>query len=152
MKKETKDILYLGAIHIVALALAFFVTGCATSGKSVGLGAGLGAGAGAIAGGLADSGKDGAYRTRNVIIGAAIGGMAGAIAGNEIHKSVEEQKRDAYQKGRSSAPSPTTGAVPALTQPKVRTEWIESHSVGNRYVEGHFEYIIEESSHWDRSQ
>ena len=152
MKKETKEILYFGAIHLAALILAFFVTGCATSGKSVGLGAGLGAGVGAIAGGLADPGKDGQYRTRNVLIGAALGGMAGAIAGNEIHKSVEDQKKEAFLKGRSSSPSASTGVMPSLTQPKVRTEWIESHAVGNRFVDGHFEYIIEESSHWDRSQ
>jgi len=152
MKKETKDLLYFGAIHILALTLTLMFTGCATESKSVGLGAGVGAGVGAIAGGLADPGHDGAFRTRNVIIGTALGGMVGAIAGSEIHKSQEEQKKEAFLKGRASAPSQATGVMPSLTQPKVRTEWVESHTVGNRYVEGHFEYVIEEPSRWDQAK
>ena len=152
LTKETKDLLYLGAIHLVALVLAFGLTGCATESKGVGLGAGIGAGAGAIAGGLADPGHDGQYRTRNVIIGTALGGMVGAFAGSEIHKNTEEQKKEAFLRGRASAPPQATGVMPALTQPKVRTEWVEAHTVGNRFVEGHFEYVIEEPSRWDQSK
>jgi hypothetical protein len=152
MNKETKDLLYLGAIHTLALILAFTLAGCATESKSVGLGAGAGAGVGAIAGGLANPGKDGEFRTRNVVIGAALGGMVGAITGSEIHKNTEEQKKEAFLKGRASAPAQATGQVPSLTQPRVRTEWVESHTIGNRFIDGHFEYVIEEPSRWDQSK
>ena len=50
------------------LALAFGMSGCATQSKSLALGGVIGAGTGAVLGGIADPGKDGEYRTRNVII------------------------------------------------------------------------------------
>jgi hypothetical protein len=152
MKMETKDILYFGAVNIIALVLTLMSAGCATESRSVGLGAGAGAGVGAIAGGLADPGRDGQFRTRNVIIGTTLGGMVGAIAGSEIHKNQEEQKKEAFLKGRASAPSQSPGVMPTLTQPRVRTEWVDSHTVGNRYIDGHFEYVIEEPSRWDQEK
>ena len=151
-KQEKANFTYFLAIQLLALSLVFLMGGCATANKSVGLGAGIGAGAGAIAGGLADPGKDGQYRTRNVIVGAALGGMAGMVAGSVIHNEMEDQKKDAYSKGRASAPSPKTGAMPALKSAKVDSRWVEAHSVGNRYIEGHFEYIITEPTRWDENQ
>jgi hypothetical protein len=150
--KEKHDLLYLAALHGIALTIAFSFMGCATESGSIGLGGGIGAGTGAIIGGIADPGKDGQYRTRNVIVGSVVGGMAGMITGSEIHKNSEELKREGYLKGRASAPAPAAGAVPSLTQPRVRTEWVDSRAVGNRYVEGHFEYIIEENSRWDQTK
>ncbi len=151
-KKEKYNFAYFLLIHLTAAILVFTMGGCATANKSVGLGGAVGAGAGAIAGGLADPGKDGEYRTRNVIVGTALGGMAGMITGSVIHNEVEDQKKDAFQKGRASAPSPKGGAVPSLKSPKVESRWIEAHSVGNKYIEGHFEYIITEPARWDESQ
>ncbi|MDZ4660420.1 MAG: hypothetical protein SGJ18_02245 [Pseudomonadota bacterium] len=151
-KHESTNFKYCLAIQLFALSIVFLMGGCATDNKSVGLGAGLGVGAGAIAGGLADPGKDGQYRTRNVIVGAALGGMAGMVAGSVIHSELEDQKKEAYSKGRASSPSPKTGAMPALKSAKVDSRWVEAHSVSNRYIEGHFEYIITEPARWDESQ
>lgn len=149
MTKENKQFLYFTVIHLVALSLVMFSTGCASANKSAGLGGMLGAGTGAMLGGIADPGKDGEYRTRNVIVGAALGGMAGMITGSVIHKEIDEQKKEAFMKGRAASTTPQAGVMPSLSQAKVRTEWIESRVSGNRFVEGHFEYVIEEPSRWD---
>ncbi len=146
MKRDTADFCYF-VIHLVALALV--MTGCATPNKSAGLGGMIGAGAGAVLGGIADPGKDGEYRTRNVIVGSALGGMAGLIAGSVIHEEMDSQKKEAFLKGRASAPQAPAGAMPSLKSAKVESRWIEGRVVGNRYVEGHFEYIIIEPARWD---
>lgn len=151
-KYDKEKIIYFLAIQVVAFSLVFLLSGCATANKSAGLGGAIGAGTGAIAGGLADPGKDGEFRTRNVIVGTAIGGMAGLIAGSSIHNEMEDQKKEAYLKGRAASPSNKTGVMPALKTAKVESRWIEGHSVGNRYIEGHFEYIITEPTKWDEGQ
>ena len=149
MTKERKQFLYFTVIHLVALSLVMFSPGCTTTNKSVGLGGAIGAGTGAMLGGIADPGKDGEFRTRNVIVGTFLGGMAGMITGSVLHREMDEQKKEAFLKGRSSSPPPQAGVMPSLSQAKVRTEWVESRVSGNRFVEGHFEYVIEEPSRWD---
>jgi hypothetical protein len=151
-KQEKANLAYFFGVQLLALSLVFLTGGCATFNKSVGLGAGIGAGAGAIAGGLADPGKDGQFRTRNVVVGAALGGMAGMVAGSVIHSEMEDQKRDAYLKGRAAAPTPRSEAMPALKNARVESRWVDAHSVGNRYIEGHFEYVITEPARWDEGQ
>ncbi len=151
-KQEKSNLTYFLFIHLIAFSSVLFMNGCVTANKSLGLGGAIGAGTGAIAGGLVDPGKDGEFRTRNVIVGAALGGMAGMIAGSVIHNEMEDQKKEAYQKGRASAPSPKTGAMPALKTAKVESRWVEGHSTGNRYIEGHFEYIITEPTRWEAAQ
>ena len=147
MKKEKANLYYFAIIHVAALSL--LLAGCATQGKSVGLGGILGAGTGAVLGGIADPGKDGEYRTRNVIVGSALGGMAGMIAGSAIYDSTAKQKQEAYLKGKASVPQSKQGAMPGLKSPRVESRWVEGKIMGNRFVEGHFEYIIVEPAHWE---
>ncbi len=132
-----------------ALALTFLLnTGCATQGKSAGLGGLIGATGGAALGGIVDPGKKGEYRTRNVVVGATIGGMAGLIAGSAFHDEIKTREAKAYANGRASAPQKSSGAMPSLQEAKVESRWIEGRVVGNRYIEGHFEYIITEPTRW----
>lgn len=133
---------------ICALVFAFILNGCATQGKSAGLGGLIGATGGAALGGIADPGKKGEYRTRNVVVGAAIGGMAGLIAGSALHDEIKTREAKAYANGRASAPRQATGAMPSLQEAKVESRWIEGRVVGNRYIEGHFEYLITEPTRW----
>jgi len=138
-------------VMLLSLTAILLQTGCATSGKSVGLGTAIGAGTGAMLGGIVS--KNGEYRTRNVIIGAAVGGLAGGVAGAAIHENTEREKELAYLKGRESKQStPKAGAMPNLQNPKVEAQWVESKVIGNRYVEGHFEYIITEPTRWETPQ
>lgn len=127
--------------------------GCSTLGKSVGLGSAIGAGTGAALGGIVDPGKNGQYRTRNVIIGAGVGAIAGGLTGSAIHESNERDKELAYLKGKEAQrKSAKRKTVPSLQQPKVEAQWVESKVVGNRYIDGHFEYIITEPTRWEAPQ
>lgn len=148
--KDQGNLYYCIGVHLLSLVLAV-LSGCATSGKSVGLGGVIGGSTGAVLGGLADPGKDGKYRTRNIVIGTALGGMAGMATGALLYQSGKEDREEAFQKGKASAPVPQ-GSMPRLQDPKVEAHWIESRTVGNRYIEGHFEYVISEPARWDGGQ
>jgi uncharacterized protein YcfJ len=137
-------------ILIVSVSALLLQTGCATMGKSVGLGSAIGAGTGAALGGIVDPGKNGQYRTRNVIIGAGVGALAGGLTGASIHENNERDKELAYLKGKEAQrKSSKAGSPPSLQQPKVEAVWVESKVVGNRFIEGHFEYIITEPTRWE---
>lgn len=138
--------LLIALIYLGAMLLA---SGCATQGKSAGLGAAIGGGTGALIGHIADPGKNGEYRTRNVILGTAVGAMAGSIAGDLSYKELESQKRDAFLQGKASAPQARDGAMPTLKNPKVESRWVEGRISGNKYIEGHYEYIISEPARWE---
>jgi hypothetical protein len=146
MNKFKNKYLLIALIYLGALILA---SGCATQGKSAGLGAAIGGGTGALIGHIADPGKNGEYRTRNVILGTAVGAMAGSIAGDLSYKELESQKRDAFLKGKASAPQARDGAMPTLKNPKVESRWVEGRISGNKYIEGHYEYIISEPARWE---
>jgi hypothetical protein len=147
VNQEKANFVYFALITVAALSVT--LSSCATSSRSIGRGGAIGAGTGTVLGGIADPGKNGEYRTRNVIVGGALGGMAGMIAGSVIHENVESQKREAFLKGQSSAQAPKPVAMPSLTSPKVESRWIEGRAVGNRYIEGHYEYIITEPVRWE---
>lgn len=139
---------HLKSLLIVSLIL---LVGCSSFNKSMGLGGAIGVGSGAIIGGLADSGKDGKFRTRNVIIGSVIGGALGAAAGGAIHQKSEKEKADSYEKGRSQIEKEQLNSreMPNLKSPKVEARWIEGRTVGNRYIAPHYEYIITEPARWE---
>ncbi len=147
MKRDTADFCYFSLVCFFALTLG--MSGCATANKSAALGGLVGASTGAALGGIADPGRNGEVRTRNVIVGGALGGMAGLIVGSVIHDEMESKKKEAFLKGRASAPQAPAGAMPSLRNPKVESRWIEGRVIGNRYVDGHFEYIISEPARWE---
>lgn len=133
---------FFGMIVIVSL-----LTGCSSKGKSIGLGSTLGAGMGAAIGGIVGPGKNGKYRTRNVIVGATVGAIAGGFTGMSLHEQKEQEKELALLKNRKQESS-RTPTPPSLQQPKVEAHWVESRAVGNKWVEGHYEYIITEPTRW----
>jgi len=135
-------------IIISLAALTLLASGCATQSKSIGLGGAIGAGGGAVLGGIADPGKNGEYRTRNVVVGAALGGMAGMVAGSVIHEETDKQKQEAFRRGKAERSKPA-GEAPQLKNPKVEARWVEGKVVGNRYVDGHWEYLIVEPARWE---
>lgn len=140
---------------VLALTLTALLiqTGCSTMGKSASLGTAIGAGTGAALGGIVDPGKNGQYRTRSVIIGASVGAIAGGFTGAAIHENNERDKELAYLRGKEAQKkSGESKTPPALQQPKVEAQWVESKIVGNRYIEGHFEYVITEPTRWETPQ
>jgi hypothetical protein len=143
--KNQKKVFKLLTSGVFALAM----TACATQNKTAGLGSLIGATGGAAIGGIVDPGKNGEYRTRNVIIGATVGGLVGLVAGSNFHEEIKAREEAAYTKGRASAPQPQMGAVPSMKNASVESRWIEGRVVGNRYIEGHFEHTITEPTRWD---
>ena len=138
---------------IIFSIIALILQGCATEGKSIALGGGIGAGTGALLGGIVDPGRNGEFRTRNVVIGAAFGGMAGMATGALLHDSTEEKKKEAYLAGQKSMEHRPSAAPsgPVVTQPRVEIQWVEGKVVGNRYIDGHYERIIVEPARWEAS-
>ncbi|MBS1963076.1 MAG: hypothetical protein JST04_12750 [Bdellovibrionales bacterium] len=146
MKNKTSDFYYLTLVWVIALVLQ----GCATQGKSIALGGGIGASAGALIGGIADPGRNGEYRTRNVIIGSALGGVAGIATGALVHDSSEEKQKEAYLAGQKSVKNrPPLPDGPGLTTPAVKVDWVEGRAVGNKWVDGHYERTITEGIRWE---
>ena len=128
------------------------LNGCATQSKSAGLGAGIGAGVGMGIGAIADPNADGQARTRNVIIGGALGGILGAVTGSAVYSGQEKARIEGAKNAQGSSAPPAPGNQPLLSQPKVESRWVEPKVVGNRYVEGHFEYVIVEPAKWEGAQ
>ncbi len=131
---------------LVFLSVAL-LSACTTAGKSVGAGAAIGAVGGASIGGIADPGQNGEYRTRNVVVGATLGTMIGALSGAVLHEKMAAAKKGAFEKGKAS-PTANPSGQPKLTEPKVEAHWMEGRAQGNRYIEGHWEYVILEPARW----
>lgn len=148
MKRERANLYYLAFMYVTFL---FTMFGCATSGKSVGLGGAIGAGSGAILGGIADPGKDGEYRTRNVVIGAGVGGVLGMVAGRVAHKELERKRKEGFEAGKAEAPPDEITDNPTLIPAKWRMEVIPTKRVGNRLIPKHVEYIITDPARWDEN-
>jgi len=88
---ESMKMNYRGVlIAVVATALVAGMTGCETTGESVGLGALIGAGAGALIGSASGNAAEGA------IIGAVVGGAGGAIS-HDVRKTKSEKRRSAAE-------------------------------------------------------
>ena len=143
---------YLGLVALVSISA---LSGCATESGSLALGGGIGAATGAGIGAIADPGSNGQYRTRNVIIGTAVGGMAGMMTGALVHESSDSKAKNAYAEGQKSGAAsapPRPLNPPELKNPKVEPRWIDGKVIGNRYVDGHWEYVITEPAHWEGTE
>ena len=126
------------------------VSGCATESKSVGAGAGIGALGGAAIGGIVDPGKNGEYRTRNVLVGATLGAIVGAVSGSALYSKMELAKKEASQ-GKST-PTIASGTPPKLSDPKVEAKWVDGRAQGNRWIDGHWEYQITEPARFTEGE
>lgn len=148
--------IFTQTVILIGVSLVTF-SGCATTGKSIAAGGAIGAGTGAMVGAIADPGTNGQYRTRNVFIGAALGGVAGVAAGALIGDGIEDKKKEAYEDGKKSVQSTNAlnrpvGSPPELKSAKVEARWIDGKVAGNRYVDGHWEYLIAEPARWGDAQ
>ncbi len=114
---------------------------CSTLERSIGLGATLGGTAGALIG---NSEGKGNHRDKSTLQGAAIGASLGALIG---YAGYEGKK----QKTETKSPQKEMGLepkAPSLTAPKVRRVFVPSRIEGERYIEGHYMYVIEKTSTW----
>ena len=99
------------------------------------MGTGVGGAAGAVIG--KNHGRGSNVKSMQ---GAAIGAVLGGLLGFLTHKG---KKKKTTEVNAEELP-------PLLTRPKVKRIWVKDQVQGNRYVKGHWEYLIEENSKWNR--
>ena len=146
-------------IHLIVFALLFshalFLSGCSTTGKSVGTGAAAGGVLGAGVGALADPGEGGHNRFRNVVIGIAAGSIVGAGTGFILDRNGKDDRDDAYARGNKDGKKEIETQAnmsgmssPRLLPAKTEAKWVPDQVRGNVFVPAHFEYFISESARW----
>jgi len=83
----------------------------------------------------------------SALIGLGIGALVGGAMGFAAHKG-QEAKR-----GQFINPLLTKDfkdKVPPLSTPEVRRVWIPAKVEGNKYVEGHFIFVIDRQAVWGK--
>lgn len=124
--------------NLITCSLAVILTSCSSMQESVGLGAAIGGTGGALIGN--QEGK-GSHRDKSTLQGAAIGAALGALIGYAGHKG-KEQKKGPGKEVRIGE------NIPYLSAPKVRRIWVPARIEGEKYIDGHYMYVIEKTSQW----
>lgn len=130
---------------ILILVSMTSLVSCSSVKKSVGIGAGSGA---AIGYGVASSASAGSILT-GTLAGAGVGGIVAYF----IHKALED--RDAktrrntifnLEKYDVSKPSRSRNGGPMISKPVVDSFWVDEQIQGNKLIEAHRVWVIEENS------
>jgi uncharacterized protein YcfJ len=106
--------------------------------KSTVLGAVIG---GTVGGLIANSAND--HRGDSTAIGAAVGAGLGGLIGYSAYKDKEKKEQQ-----KTLQQNPFDSKTPSLTAPKVRRVWVPAKIEGERYIDGHYMYVIEKTSAW----
>lgn len=126
------------AIYILPLLTT--LTACSSMEKSIALGAAIGGSTGGAIGN-----QDGSYnRDKSTAQGAAIGAILGGLIGYAAHKT--EEKKQMSQVGKVGLEP----KAPSLTAPRVRRVWVGPTIEGEKYIEGHYIFVIEKTSTWSQ--
>lgn len=123
------------------IVISMTLSGCATMKDSALLGAGIGATSGALLGSAV--GSNNGNQSQSTLVGAAIGAGTGALLGYLAHIGKEKKK----QVSTSSQPKSDSNE-PSLTSPIVRRIFVPSRIEGKKFIEGHYEFVIERESVW----
>ncbi|PIU00997.1 MAG: hypothetical protein COT74_00350 [Bdellovibrionales bacterium CG10_big_fil_rev_8_21_14_0_10_45_34] len=116
-----------------------FLNACATTTQS----ALLGAAVGGVAGGAI--GQAQTQDSQGTLTGAAIGVGVGALMGFLSGKG--KKKEDLKTEAKTLSDEDT---YPALTKPKLRSVWVPDKVEGNKYIKGHWIYVIEDAGSWSK--
>lgn len=116
------------------------LSGCATMRSNTFIGASVGASAGAVSGMLIGAPH---HAGSGTLIGAASGLALGALIGylTEPKATPSPEPARTYSVG-------TDPNDPAFTSPEVRRIWVPDKIDGNKYVKGHYMYVLERGSVW----
>jgi len=76
-----------------------------------------------------------------------IGALVGGVMGFAAHKE-QEAKRGQLMNPLISKDFKDT--VPPISTPEVRRVWIPAKVEGNKYVEGHFIFVIDRQAVWGK--
>jgi hypothetical protein len=124
-------------IITLLLISATQLTGCATANKSLLLGGVIGGLAGAAIGQSNSQNTDGA------VVGALVGSGIGGLIGYSSFKEKPNPKSDQAVKVDEEV-------FPSLTKPKLKSLWVPDKIEGNKYIKGHWIYVIEDAGSWSR--
>lgn len=131
--------------YLIVLSL-IYTTGCSTLKESVFTGAAIGGVAGGAIGNGQGRGKHRNVTTRNgLLIGAVLGGTIAYLAHKNKKIKVKTNKTPNVKLSKKKVEE----NYPKLTRPKVKKVWIKDKVIGNRFIKGHWEFIIEENSQWN---
>ena len=125
--------------YLITVMFSLILTSCSTLGQSVGLGASLGGTAGALVGNSAGQGN---HRDKSTLQGAAIGAGLGALIGYAGYLGKQKKAESKSQDVKLEQ------STPMLNAPKVRRVWVPPQIEGEKYIDGHYMYVIEKTSTW----
>lgn len=128
----------------VSVLLALLSIGCSTLKESTLLGVGIGSVVGAGVG--AASGSPRGNENRGAMTGAVVGAALGGLMGFLDHK--ERSKTEALKIGSGNGSG--NADAPFLTKPKVQRVWVPEKVEGDKYISGHWIYVIERPSVWSK--
>lgn len=128
----------------ISVILALAISGCSTLKESTLLGVGIGSVVGAGVGAAAGSPRG--NENRGAMTGAAVGAALGGLMGFLDHK--ERSKKEALKIGTGHGAS--NADAPFLTKPKVQRVWVPEKVEGDKYISGHWMYVIERPSVWSK--
>jgi hypothetical protein len=123
------------------LLTSSLLVSCQTSQDStllgVGIGSLVGAGFGAAAGAPKGNERNGAMT--GAAVGAALGGLMGFLDHKERTKDKLKKENFGYKPGSKE---------PFLAEPEVERVWVPAKINGDKYVDGHWMYVIRRPSMW----
>lgn len=122
------------------LILSLTVDGCATMKSNTFIGATVGATAGAVTGTVIGAPY---HSGTGTLIGAASGAAIGALIGY-----LTQPKAAADSQGPDAKAMKLEPGDPAFTSPEVRRVWVPDKIEGNKFIKGHFMFVLERSSVW----
>ena len=125
---------------ILLISLPFILVSCASVERSTLIGALIGGTGGGVAGSLVTSGHQ---REGGAIVGTFIGASLGGVIGYLAFKSKDQKHIESGTSNSSLDPK-----TPLLTSPKVRRVWVPAKIEGEKYIDGHFMFVIEKTSGW----
>lgn len=132
-------------LRTIVLTLSVsLVTGCSTLKDSTLLGVGIGSVVGAGVGAAAGSPRR--DDNRGAVAGAAVGAALGGLMGYLDYR--ERAKKEALRIGAEFGSS--NSESPLLTKPKVLRVWVPEKVEGDKYISGHWMYVIERPSVWSK--
>ncbi len=137
-------------------ALALLSSSCSSTRKSIALGLAAGAGTGAAIGAISSPHGKGA------MTGLAVGALVGGIASYFIDKGLQDRDKNVRRDtlfnleehgvfGSEISSRPKSSAPYGITPAVVDEQYIETQvQDGNKLIEGHKVWTIQENSHWMR--
>ena len=131
-------------MKVISVIFALAMSGCSTLKESTLLGVGVGSVIGAGVGAAAGSPRG--NENRGAMTGAAVGAALGGLMGFLDHK--ERAKKEALKIGSGHGAS--NSEAPFLTKPKVQRVWVPEKIEGDKYISGHWMYVIERPSVWSK--